>query len=264
MKHILLVIFNTLSFGAVIALNGMAGSGQLTGKSIGEISAKYDTLFTPAGYAFSIWGLIYLALIAFTVFQWTALLKKTNKEVIDQTGIWFIVTNLANIAWLFLWLNEALAWSVAAMLVLLAALIILMFRFKMETWDAPVRILALVWWPWAIYLGWIIVATVANIAALLTFLGWDGSPLTPQVWTVILIAVATVVYLFLILTRNLRESALVGVWALIAIAFRQHDKNLEIAVAASLAALVIFIAIAVHGWRNFKTNPLAKLQRGEF
>src|SRR6056297_2670655 len=98
MKRILLVALNSTSLIAVLVLNAMAGSGQLTGKTIGEISAKYDTLFTPAGYAFSIWGLIYLRLIAFTVFQWVAVFKKSYTDVIDKTGIWFMVTNLANVA----------------------------------------------------------------------------------------------------------------------------------------------------------------------
>lgn len=264
MKRTILLILNSLSLIAVLVFNGMAGSGQLTGKTIGEISAKYDTLFTPAGYAFAIWGLIYLGLIAFTVFQWVAFFRKSNAEVIDQTGGWFFVANLANIAWLFLWLNEALGWSVIAMLVLLSALIAVMFRLKLETWDAPVRIIAFVWWPWAIYLGWIIVATVANVAAFLTFLGWDGSPLSPQVWTIIVIAVATAIYLLLIQTRNLRESAMVGVWALIAIAVRQGDANLEITIAASVAIAVIMIVALIHGMRNLSTSPFAKLQRGEF
>lgn len=232
----------------------MAGSGQLTGKTIGEISAKYDTLFTPAGYAFSIWGLIYLAVFAFTVFQWSALLRKTNSWVIDQTGIWFIVANLANIAWLFLWLNEALVWSLVAMLILLSALIAMMFRLKMETWDAPLRILAFVWWPWAIYLGWIVVATVANTAAVLTSLGWDGSPFSPQVWTIAVIAVAVAIYVLLIYFRNLRESAVVGVWALIAIAVRQGSANPEIATTAWVAATIILFAAVIHGLRNLENQ----------
>lgn len=264
MKRILLLLLNSLSLVAVIIFNGMAGSGQLTGKTIGEISAKYDTLFTPAGYAFSIWGLIYLGVVAFTVFQWVALIRKSNVEVIDQTGGWFFVANLANISWLFFWLNEMLGWSLVAMAVLLVALITLMFRLKLETWDAPVRIIAFVWWPWAIYLGWIVVATVANVAALLTSLGWDGSPLSPQVWTMVVIAVAVIIYLVLIQTRNLRESAMVGIWALIAIAIRQGSTNLEITIAASIAAAILLFAAMIHGLRNLKTSPMAKLQRGEY
>lgn len=264
MKQTLLIVINSISLVAVIVFNGLAGSGSLTGRTIGEISAKYDTLFTPAGYAFSIWGLIYIGLIAFAIFQWVALLRKSDTDVIDQTGGWFLVANLANISWLFLWLNEALGWSLVAMLLLLVSLLALTFRLKLETWDAPLPIIAFVWWPWAIYLGWIVVATSANVAALLTYLGWGGSPLSPQVWTMIVIGVAVIIYLLLIQTRNLRESAMVGIWALIAIALRQGSTNLEITVTASAGAAVLLIAVMVHGARNFQTNPLTKLLRGDY
>lgn len=262
MKRFTLVVFNTLTLIAVLILNGMAGSGSLTGTSVGEVSRKFDTLFTPAGYAFSIWGLIYIGLIAFTVFQWVAVIRKSNLEIIDHTGGWFIAANLANISWLFLWLNESVGLSVLAMFVLLISLISLMFRLKLETWDAPVRIIAFVWWPWAIYLGWIVVATVANVAAFLTFLGWGGGPLDPATWTMLVIAIAVAIYLLLIVARNLRESAAVGVWALIAIVMRQQEAHPSIAVVAGIAAVVLLFAMAIQGFRRRKTNPFYKLLRG--
>lgn len=262
--HKNLVILNTLTLGGVILVNILAGTGQIAGTDVGEVSRRYDTLFAPAGYAFSIWGFIYVLLIGFIGFQWGSLIKKINLEVIDQTGVWFIISNLANAGWLFLWLNEFIGLSLAVMLVLLLSLIMLAVRLRMELWDAPVRILMFVWWPLAVYLGWIIVATIANFAAFVASIGWDGYPLSAQLWTIILIALSTAIYLFLIYSRNLRESAAVGIWAFVAIAVRQGGDNPEITIAALVASALLLAAIAYQSYQNRSTSPFIKLQRGEF
>lgn len=260
-----LVIINTLSFGGVILVNILAGSGQIAGGTdVGDISARYDTLFAPAGYAFSIWGLIYLMLAGFVGFQWLALWRKKGMEIIDQTGMWFAVANLMNIGWLYLWLHEFIGLSAVVILILLFSLLMLTIRLRMSLWDAPVRILMFVWWPFSIYLGWIIVAAIANISAFLVSLGWYGAPLSPQLWTILLIALSAGVYLFLLITRNLRESAVVGVWALVAIAVRQWGVHPEISVTALLASALLLSAIMYHGYQNRETSPFLKLKRGEF
>lgn len=264
MREVILAAANTLTLGAVIVVNGLAGSGNLYGKSVGEISRTYDTLIAPAGYAFSIWGLIYIALAGFVAFQWFSLFKRTNLQAIDQTGIFFLISNLANLGWLFLWVNEHIGFSVIAMLALLLSLIALLYRLRLEMWDAPVRIILFVWWPIAIYLGWIIVAALANIAAFFVYLGWEGQPLSPQVWSIVLILVATGIYLLLIRARNLRESAVVGVWAFVAIAVKQGGENTGITIAAIGASLVLLAAISYHGYKNRTTSPFRKMRRGEF
>jgi hypothetical protein len=260
----LLVIFNSLTLLAVIIVNALGGSGQIAGRNVGEVSRQYDTLFAPAGYAFSIWGIIYLMLFGFAGFQWYALLKKKNDDIIKSTGPFFILANLANIAWMFLWLNEFIGLSVLAMLLLLSSLIALTLRLKLEMWDAPLRILSFVWWPIAVYLGWIIVATVANIAAFLVSLSWEGFLLSPQAWAIIMIAIATAIYLTLIFTRNLREAAVVGIWALIAIAIKQWGNYLEITITAVFAAFILLSAILIHAWKNRYFSPKEKIKRGEF
>ena len=150
------------------------------------------------------------------------------------------------------------------MLVLLLSLIVLTIQLRLEIWDAPVRIIVFVWWPVCIYTGWIIVATVANISAFLVSINWNGGFLSPQIWTIILIAVATAIYLFLISTRNMREAAMTGVWALIAIAVKQWQENQSIVIAAIVAAAILFFAVSVHGYKNRNTSPFKKNTRGEF
>ncbi len=264
MKKKTLVILNTITLVAVLFINYLAASGAINNQTVGEISSRYETLFTPAGYAFSIWGIIYFGLILFTGFQWSALIRKNDLGIIDKTGFYFIVTNLANTGWLFLWLFEYPGLSVIAMIILFLTLIKIIKQFDMEIWDAPVRIIFFVWWPFAIYFGWIITALTANIAAYFTYIGWKGSPLNPEIWTIILIVLAAVIYIILIFKRNLRESAAVGVWALIAIAVKQGNEKMEITAAAILAAAVILVFILYHGFKNRETAPIKKLMRGEF
>ena len=260
----LLVILNSITLIAVIIFNGLAASGKIYSATVGEISHKYNTLFAPADYAFSIWSLIYIALIAFVGFQWYSVIKKTNLDLIDRTGVYLIIINLANMLWLILWLKELIGFSVIVMLLLLLTLIILSVKLDLEIWDAPVRIIMFVWWPLAFYLGWIIVAAVANISAFFISVGWNGSPLTQQLWTEIMIVIAAAIYLFITFTRNLRESAVVGIWALVAIAVKQWNSNIEISYTALGAAAILLAAIIYHASKNIETAPILKLRRGEF
>ncbi|WP_338793051.1 hypothetical protein [Bernardetia sp. MNP-M8] len=275
MKTKLLVLFNTLTLIFTVFLNYLSNTGFFGGKTIGEISKKYETLFVPASYAFSIWGLIFLMLFAFVGFQWYVLYKfKGSKsdydnsnnifiKTIHETSFWLIVANLCNAAWVYVWLNEYVALSVMVMFFLLLSLIQLTKNLRLEIWDAPVRIIAFVWWPIVTYLGWIMVASIANVSSFFVSIGWQGEPLFASTWTVLMIIAATGLYLFLIAKRNLRETAMVGVWALGAIAYRQWNFEPSIAYVALISAIILFLASSYHGYLNQKTSPFLKWKRGE-
>ncbi len=263
MKQKTLLLSNTVTLIFALVMNALAGSAAFNGTSVADISARYESLFTPAGYAFSIWGLIYLLLLAFVGYQWFARIKYGQDENMERTGFWFAISNLANGFWIAAWVNDRIGLSVILMLILLVSLIVLTVRLRLEIWDAPVRIIIFVWWPICIYIGWIIVATVANISAFLISMNWNGGFLTPQVWTIVLIVAASFIYLLLIRFRNMREAALVGVWALIAIAVKQWQDNQSIVIAAIIAAIILFVAVSVHGYKNRATSPFQKLKRGE-
>lgn len=166
--------------------------------------------------------------------------------------------------WVVAWLYERTGLSVLIMLTLLISLIVLLIRHNLERWDAPLRIIAFVWWPICWYLGWIILATVTNIAAWLVSLDYLGEPLGQEGWTITMMMVATIIYLLLIFTRNMREASLVGIWGLIAIAVRHWQLIPAIAYVAIAAALVLFVSSAYHGFKNRATSPMAKWKRGEF
>lgn len=259
-----LVILNTFTLALVLLANALTGCGVMAGRHLEGINQQNETLITPDRYAFSIWGLIYVFLIIFVLFQWFILITGKNQDIIQKTGVFFSLSNFASITWLFLWFNNSIGFSVLAMLVLLATLMIMVIRLDMEIWDAPVRIIIFVWWPVVIYLGWIIMESVTNIALFLTSLGWDGSPFSPHLWAILIIMIATGIYSYLTFSRNLRESGMVGVWTFVAIAVHQGTKHPDISFTAIIAALILLVEVMYHGYKNRDTSPFRKIKRGEF
>lgn len=257
MTRTFLVVLNTITFAAVILVNIISGYGDLSDNTVGEVSRKYNSLFAPAGYAFSIWGLIYLMLAGFIGFQWYALFSRKYSEIIDKTSWYFIMSNLANVLWLVCWLNELIGLSVILMFILLWSLIMLVLKHDMEIKDAALPVLVFTWWPISLYTGWIVTATVANIAAYLNIY-WDGYPLSPQLWTIIMIIIAAIIYILLILKRNMREAAFAGIWALSAIAVRNWENENEIAYTALAAAIILFIYCAYEAYKNRHTLPYVR------
>ncbi|MBU2948609.1 tryptophan-rich sensory protein [Zobellia uliginosa] len=256
-----LALLNLLSVLFVIGINYISQMYRLNNTTIGEISGRYDNLFTPAPYAFSIWGIIFLGLLAYAIFQVKRAFFSTKKsEFIEQTGYWFIIANLLNSAWVLAFVFDYTGLSVLIMLGILIALIKIITNTHMEKWDAPIEIIALVWWPICLYSGWITVATIANISAYLTKLGWNGAPLSEVSWTIILIAIAAGINLAITWTRNMREFALVGVWALVAIFIRHKDDFKVVAYSALAAGVVLFVSSMAHAMRNRETNPGQKLK----
>jgi len=248
----------------MLVVNFVASAGISSTKTVAEISHKYNTLFAPAGYAFIIWSLIFLLAIAFVIYELVLLKNGDTKDYIKRTGYWFTLSNVANAVWLYCWTHEQLALSVLVILLLLFALCMLTVRLGAELTDQPVITIFFVWWPIAFYLGWMMVATIACIAAWLTGTGWHGGAIGEETWTIIMIAIATLLYLLLVVRRNLRETAMVGIWAFIAIAVRQWQDHNNIAIAAIVASIVLFIVITIHAYKNRYCNPFVKIKRGEW
>ncbi|HER10097.1 MAG TPA: tryptophan-rich sensory protein [Bacteroides sp.] len=249
---------NLLVIVAVIAWNYVANTGLINGNSVGSVSAQLYNLFTPAGYAFSIWGLIYLGLLAHGIFQVKrAFFDKKDDEFILQIGPWLIIANLANAAWIWFWLNEQTGISVFMIILILISLLIIVIRLNMERWDAPAPMIVWTWWPISLYSGWITVATVANITAYLAKIEWQAL-FSDVKWTMILIMVATIINLLMILFRNMREFAAVGVWAILAIAVRHWGEIPVLQWTALICTILMLLAIFIHAYRNLSTNPFVK------
>lgn len=256
-----IAILNALSVLLVIGVNYISQALRLNNTTIGELSNQYDNLFTPAGYAFSIWGLIFLGLLAYSIFQIKRVFFSEKKsDFVHQTGYWFLIANLLNASWVIAFVYEYTALSVVIMLGILFSLVQIIVRTNMERWNAPISVIAFVWWPICLYSGWIAVATIANIAAYLTKIGWNGFGMSDQTWTVIMLVVAVALNLFMIIRRNMREFAMVGVWALIAIFVRHQNSYSTIALVAIIGAAMLLIVAGIHGYQNRATAPDKKLK----
>jgi hypothetical protein len=249
----IIAIGNGLGLAATIAVSYGSNTGIFAGHTMAGLSAQYPTLVTPAPYAFSIWGLIYLSLIGFVGYFARAAFQAREDPALCIGG-WFLVTCVANCCWVLAWLYGYMGLSVLLMVLLLGALLRIIVLTDMELTDPLWPGIVFVWWPFCLYTGWITVAILANIAAWLVKLGIGVST-----WGAIgLLMVAGAVYLFMTWKRNMREYAFVGVWALAAIARADWHRAPSVAGVAAALAVVLFISSSIHGYRNRAYGPFRK------
>ncbi len=251
-KDLLRQVLIVLAVVATIIVNGLANGLPLNGKDTGEISDRFNVYFVPAGYVFSIWGLIYLGLIAYAIFQ--ALPAQRTNPALRKIGGLFLLSSAANIAWIFLWHYEQFPLTILVMLALLGSLIGIYLGLRSGRTTVPAAERWIVRLPFSIYLGWISVATIANASALLDYLNWTGWGLSPETWTVIMLAATAVIAALMSFTRRDAAYLAVLVWALAGIALK-HAATPVIAlstwaVAGFIAALLIFTLA-----RNLRRQP---------
>lgn len=245
MKKIrLLHVLVLLSILATLVVNGLSTALPLNGVTPEEISDQFDVYFVPAGYVFSIWGVIYLGLIAYGIFQ--ILPGNRDSEILRDIGWLFVGSCAANILWLFLWHYAQFVGSIFVMIALLLMLILIYERLwkvrqqatRAEFWAVHV--------PFQIYLGWITVATIANATTVLDFIGWNGWGINAPIWAVIMLLIATLIGVIVILRRRDPAFGLVLVWAFAGIANKQAGQSpvdLTAWLTAGILALVVLIQI---------------------
>ena len=239
-KNLLRQISVVIALLATILVNTLANTLPINGQNTGEISDRFDILFVPAGYVFSIWGLIYLALTAYAVFQ--ALPSQRENPRQQKTGWLFVASSAANILWIFLWHYEVFELTLLAMLVILGLLIGIYQKMgigkdkvnRTEKWLAQM--------PFSLYLGWISVATIANTSQVLYYLNWNAWGIPAAAWTVILLVIAALLGLTMLFSRRDRVYSLVLVWAFIGIALK-HAAVTPVAFTAWGAALVLALLV---------------------
>jgi hypothetical protein len=252
MKKKTLAILNAVFLAITLVMNYLSNTGYFNGNTMKTVSDRYHNLFTPAPYAFSIWGLIYLFLLVFIIYSFIILKREKESHIISEISIWFIITCIANSLWVVAWLYDHIGISVLLMLILLLALVKIILNTKAELTNPPFRIVACVWWPYTIYAGWISVALIADIAAFLTKIQWSGFGFSESAWAIIMIVIAGMLYLFITWKRNMREYALVGTWALIAVAIANKENHHDIYLAALLTAIIIAVSSMAHAFKNFR------------
>lgn len=251
-KNLIRQVAVILALVGVIVMNSLANALPLNGLQTGEISDRFAIYFVPAGYVFSIWGLIYLALIGYAVFQ--ALPAQRANPRLQAIGGWFVLSCIANVVWLFLWHYEQFYWTLVAMLALLGCLIVIYLRLDIgrsratlaERWFAEA--------PFSIYLGWITVATVANFTQLLFYLGWNGWGLSPEVWFVLVLAAVLLIAGLTAYTRRDVAYLLVLVWALVGIALK-HASVSVVSTSAWIAVAVVIGFVIYSAWASIRGGP---------
>lgn len=237
----MLRVANIVAFVVVVVVNILANLLPLNGRTTASVSDSYPTLITPAGYVFSIWGIIYALLLIFSVFQ--VLPAQKSKPFLRQIGYFFLLSSLANAVWLFMWHYGHIALSILPMFVLLASLILIYLRLQIGRSAVPLSERLCVHVPFSVYLGWITVAPIANVAAASVSLDLDGLGLGEVNWTVLVIIIALIITLGVIVTRRDIAYSLVIIWALIGIALKQSDQQ-SIFLTAGTSAVIVLVALA--------------------
>ena len=246
MKDITRQICVAVSVLVTLVVNGLANALPLNGQNTGQISDRFNVYFVPAGYVFAIWGVIYLGLVAYAIYQ--ALPSQRENPRLRTTGWWIVLGGLANSAWIFLWHYNQFPLTLVAMLTLLGTLIVTYLRLGIGRQAVPVGERWAVHLPFSIYLGWITVATVANVSDVLYFLNWDGWGIAPEIWMSIVLAAVLALAVIMNFTRRDVAYAAVLLWALAGISVKQAGVPAVVIptwITFGLVALTLVAALVV-------------------
>ena len=225
-----------LFFGGMVYMNYLANSLPINGKTTGELSDAYPNLFVPAGITFSIWGIIYLLLLAYCIVQF----MPASKEIAMKINVIFIISCVFNGLWIVAWHYQKLPLSLLIMVGLLVSLIFINLQLK-DLSNGVIKA------AFGVYLGWICIATIANVTALFVNAGWGGFGIPPQAWTIIMIAIGTLIVSLTIIRINNPFIGLAVIWAFTGIIIKRSDDYMSIVIAAGLGILVVAV-ITVMGF----------------
>ncbi|MBX2843690.1 MAG: hypothetical protein KTR26_18110 [Flammeovirgaceae bacterium] len=237
----------------VILINALANILPINNKTTGALSDQYPNLFVPAGITFSIWGVIYFLLLGSVIFQLFYVFKSDKEDgFVSKIGIWFLVSCLSNSLWILAWHYEKVALSLAIMLVLLFTLIQIYERLKIGL-DFSTSLGGNLWIkiPFSIYLGWISIATIANVTALLVENNLSELGLSQSIWTQILIVIGILLALTILFKRKDIFYGLVVVWTYYGIYLKQANTAFEgIVKVAILGIILISIGVFIQIFRK--------------
>ena len=225
-------IANIFALGAVLTVNALSNLLPINGVTAGEISDRYPSLFTPAGYVFSIWGVIYLSLIAFAVYQ--ALPSQKDNPRLERLGYVFVVSCAFNFSWIFAW-HYGVVWLSELLIIgLLVSLIVCYNRLEIGQTSVSWLETLTTRLAFSLYLGWLTVATAANTTVWLLENGASANWLAP-LWTLLVIAVAAAIGYLMLKNRGDVAFNAVLVWAFIGIVAKQWGAELLVVVGAFVA-----------------------------
>lgn len=250
-----------LTFAAMVTVNALANALPINGVNTGQVSDTYKNLFAPAGLTFAIWGVIYLLLAAYSLYQFGLFQKPEQlfpEKLTIETGILFSLSSLANFAWIFAWHYDMIPLSMLLMLAILVLLAMISLKFRSAGLTGRNRLFAGV--AFGVYFGWITVATIANATTLLVYLDWNRFGLPEQLWTILILLIGTVIGSATLIRNRDLAYGLVLIWAYTGILIK-HLAALGFAgqypeVYAIVIACLVLLLIA-SGWtlRQLKKNP---------
>ena len=255
----LLQIGNIIAVIITIIVNGLANLLPIGGKNTAELSDNIPNLFVPAGITFSIWGVIYILIILFVIYLAKDFFKKekTTTQFLEKISYFFIMASLANIVWIFLWHYEQVLLSLLAMLVLFISLLFIYLRLNIGIDKISLRDKLFVHIPISVYIGWISVATIANVTAVLVTIGWDGLGISEEIWAMLVIIVAAIITILMLIKRKDYAYSIVIVWALIGIYLKRsvvdpiYGIQTQIANTALFGIILILILSAIIGYLQY-------------
>jgi hypothetical protein len=219
-----------------IFINGLANALPINGMNTGQVSADYDNLFTPAGFTFSIWSIIYLGLIGFAIYQFT-FWKKQN-QLLRSINWKIIASGIFNCLWIFAWHHLQFEITLPLMVGLLISLLLVnidIYKYVQEN-EINRKFTWLIRLPFGIYLGWICVATIANISVFLTYIKWEGFGLSPQFWLFVTLSAGAAVAILLMKKLHAFTAAVAIAWGFYGISQKLLSKNVD--------SLIYYLVIA--------------------
>jgi translocator protein len=233
-------ILASITFLITLIVNALANALPINNLTTGEVADLYPSLFTPAGITFSIWSVIYLSLVIFLFFAWS----HRRDSLINQVLPYFILSNILNASWIMAWHYLLPFLSVMIMLGLLTTLTAAFLKINSSDPDSQHRWMVSV--PFTLYLSWICVATIANIAAYLSSSGWNALNIEPAWWTIVMLSVATALASWILIRYKTVVMPLVVLWTLVGIFLRWQNTDYRMITSAAviLAAILVIVVVS--------------------
>ena len=219
---------NILLVAGMLVMNYLANALPLNNKTTGELSDSFPNLFVPSGLTFSIWGVIYIMIIIYCVVQFTG----SDKEVISNISWLFGISCILNALWIVFWHYGKIPLSLLVMLGILITLIYINISIRNSTFG-------IIKASFGIYLGWICIATIANVTALLVNLNWNGFNISEEIWTMTMIFAGTMIVAITIYQLKNPFIGLSVIWAFIGIAIKRHDDYRSVFISAIIALILV-------------------------
>ena len=238
-------VHTTVTFVAMIVVNALANIIRFNGMTTGEVSDSYPNLFAPAGLTFSIWGVIYILLGGYILYQFGFFSKKESafsKDLIEKIGILFTISSMANTAWIFVWHYRAIGISLVLMAVILVCLIII--NIMVGKAELITREKIFIRLPFSIYFGWIVMATIANVTTFLVSIEWNRFGLPEMFWTIVVLIVGLIIVGLTMFKNQNLGFGIVVIWAYIGILIK-HTSASGFGGKYPLIILVLILSIMV-------------------